>query len=498
MSRRAAIQSALLPVLLDLLATTPDPDGGLLAYRRISDALAETPWYLRLLRDEGAVLERLAVLLGTAKLIPDLVVRAPEGLRLLADTEELVRRDPAEVAASLRSAVSRHGYVGSAVATARSLRRHELLRVASADVLGLIDVPDVCAALSSVWAAVLQATLQVVDRAEAVAAGGRPATIAVIGMGRLGGAELGYGSDADVLFVCEPTENATEADAVRYTTRVAQTVRRQLGAPSQDPSLQVDVDLRPEGRSGPLVRTLKSYQNYYRQWSDGWEAQALLRARFIAGDVDLGKRFIEAIDPVRYPKSGLDETQIREIRRLKARMENERMPRGSDPNTNTKLGRGSLADVEWTVQLLQLRHAGELPELRTTSTLDALHAAADAGLIEADSAEELAASWRLATKVRNATMLVRGKPSDQIPLRGREFAAMAGVAGDPDASDPGAFWIVSPYNPAGSGSDGTGVLRAVSLPALLPIAMMRVPETMGKCLHSGTRSTWSGRERVST
>ena len=369
MSRRAAIQSALLPVLLDLLATTPDPDGGLLAYRRISDALAETPWYLRLLRDEGAVLERLAVLLGTAKLIPDLVVRAPEGLRLLADTEELVRRDPAEVAASLRSAVSRHGYVGSAVATARSLRRHELLRVASADVLGLIDVPDVCAALSSVWAAVLQATLQVVDRAEAVAAGGRPATIAVIGMGRLGGAELGYGSDADVLFVCEPTENATEADAVGYTTRVAQTVRRQLGAPSQDPSLQVDVDLRPEGRSGPLVRTLKSYQNYYRQWSDGWEAQALLRARFIAGDVDLGKRFIEAIDPVRYPKSGLDETQIREIRRLKARMENERMPRGSDPNTNTKLGRGSLADVEWTVQLLQLRHAGELPELRTTSTL---------------------------------------------------------------------------------------------------------------------------------
>src|SRR5207247_252537 len=157
----------------------------------------------------------------------------------------------------------RQAYPGNAVAAARSLRRLELVRVACADLLGFMDVASVCVALSSVWTAVLRAVLGVVDRAEAAAADGRKATIAVIGMGRLGGAELGYGSDADVLFVCEPVPGVSDADAVAFSARVAQGVRKLLGAPTQDPPLHVDVDLRPEGRSGPLVRTLESYRAYY-------------------------------------------------------------------------------------------------------------------------------------------------------------------------------------------------------------------------------------------
>ncbi len=438
-SRRAAIQSALLPVLLDLLAETPDPDGGLLAYRRMSEALAQTPWYLRLLRDEGAVVQRLALLLGTSKLIPDLAVRAPEGLRLLADERELAGRDPDDVAASLRSAVRRHPGLDDAVAAARSLRRHELLRVASADVLGMLAVPEVCTALSSVWTAVLQSALAAAERIASAHEGGAAATIAVIGMGRLGGGELGYGSDADVLFVCEATQGASDADALRYATGVAESVRRALGSPSQDPPLLVDTDLRPEGRQGPLVRTLASYRKYYQQWSDTWEAQALLRARFVAGDTDLGDRFIDVIDPLRYPEDGLDDAKEREIRRVKARVENERMPRGGDPSTNTKLGRGGLADVEWTVQLLQLQHAGRVAELRTTSTLDGLRIAVDAELLAPEAAEELRVAWLLATKARNATMLVRGKASDAIPTSGRELAAVARLIGDQEADDPGEF-----------------------------------------------------------
>ena len=303
-SRRAAIQSALLPALLDLFAGTPDPDGGLLAYRRVSEALAATPWYLRVLRDEPAVVERLARLLGTSKLVPELMARAPEVLQLLGDADKLAGRDPDEAARSLRQAVNRHSYLPNAVTAARSFRRHELLRIASADLLGFSDTLSVCHALSTVWAAVLQATLAAVDRAEAVAAGTRLATIAVIGMGRLGGAELGYGSDADVLFVCEPADGASEEDAVKYASRVAQSVRKLLSSPSQDPPLHVDVDLRPEGRQGPIVRTLESYRAYYAQWSHVWEAQALLRAKPIAGDDDLGARFIEMIDPDPLPGGG--------------------------------------------------------------------------------------------------------------------------------------------------------------------------------------------------
>ncbi|HEX2132386.1 MAG TPA: bifunctional [glutamine synthetase] adenylyltransferase/[glutamine synthetase]-adenylyl-L-tyrosine phosphorylase [Actinophytocola sp.] len=437
-SRRAAIQGTLLPALLDMLAETPDPDGGLLAYRRVSEALASTDWYLRVLRDEAAVVERLAVLLGTSKLVPDLVVRAPEVLRLLGDPERLAGRDTAEVATSLRQAVNRQAYLGNAVAAARSLRRHELLRIASADLLGFVDVLTVCHALSSVWVAVLQATLAAADRAESVAAG-RQATIAVIGMGRLGGAELGYGSDADVLFVCEPAAGVSDSDAVRYATRVAQSVRKLLGAPSQDPPLQVDVDLRPEGRQGPIVRTLESYRSYYDQWSEVWEAQALLRARPIAGDEDLGARFVELVDPLRYPDGGLDAERVREIRRIKARVDTERLPRGADPALHTKLGRGGLADVEWTLQLLQLRHASAVPALRTTSTIQGLGAAEDAGLVDPVDATALREAWLLATRTRNALTVVRGKVTDQLPTSGRDLVAVAGVLWQTTDPDPGEF-----------------------------------------------------------
>jgi [glutamine synthetase] adenylyltransferase / [glutamine synthetase]-adenylyl-L-tyrosine phosphorylase len=437
-SRAAAIQQTLLPVLLDELARSPDPDRGLLAYRRVSEALANTPWYLRLLRDEGLVAERLMRLLGTSALVPDLLVRAPEVLRLLAapvagQVDEL-RRDAGDFAAALRTTVARQHDPDAAAATARSLRRHELLRVASADLLGLLDVEQVCAALSSVWVAVLQATLDAVLRA----AGPGPARLAVIGMGRLGGAELGYGSDADVLFVCEPVGGASDHDAAKWATGIAETVRRKLAAPTPDPALVVDADLRPEGRSGPLVRTLDSYRAYYARWSEPWEAQALLRATAVAGDADLGRRFLHMIDPIRYPAEGIDAATVTEIRRIKARVDEERLPRGADRSTHTKLGHGGLADVEWTVQLLQMQHAGDVPELRTTSTLEGLQEAAEAGLLQPEDADELAAGWRMATRARNAVMLVKGKPGDQLPRSGRELAAVASALGYPPG-DPGVF-----------------------------------------------------------
>jgi [glutamine synthetase] adenylyltransferase / [glutamine synthetase]-adenylyl-L-tyrosine phosphorylase len=258
-------------------------------------------------------------------------------------------------------------------------------------------------------------------------------------MGRLGGAELGYGSDADVLFVCEPANGASEEDALKYASRVAQTVRRLLSSPSQDPPLHVDVDLRPEGRQGPIVRTLESYRAYYKQWSHVWEAQALLRAKPIAGDDDLGARFVEMIDPIRYPAVSLDANEIREVRRIKARVDAERLPRGADAATHTKLGRGGLADIEWTLQLLQLRYAHEHPALRTTSTVDGLRAAMDAGLIDAVDAAELREAWLLVTRVRNAATLVRGKSTDQPPSSGKELAAVASIIRQDVEADPGEF-----------------------------------------------------------
>ncbi|MBP2367149.1 bifunctional [glutamine synthetase] adenylyltransferase/[glutamine synthetase]-adenylyl-L-tyrosine phosphorylase [Pseudonocardia parietis] len=438
-SRAASIQRALLPVLLDELSHSPDPDRGLLAYRRVSEALAATPWYLRLLRDEGAVAQRLMTLLGTSALVPDLLQRAPEVLRMLATSSGLqspeLTRDPAEVAMALSTTVARQATPEAAVASARSYRRHEMLRIACADLLGVLEVDKVCAALNSVNEAVLSATLDAVLRGEPE----RKAAVAVIGMGRLGGGESSYGSDADVMYVCAPAEGVDDHTAAKWATRVVERVRRLLDSPSPDPALTVDADLRPEGRSGPMVRTLASYREYYARWSEVWETQALLRARPIAGDRALGREFTALIDPLRYPADGISASSVAEIRRIKSRIDAERLPRGADRSTHTKLGHGGLADVEWTVQLLQLQHAGDLPELRTTSTLDGLREAVEAGLISGEDAGELEEGWRTATNARNAIMLVKGKPGDQLPRSGRELVAVAAALGYPAGGDPGEF-----------------------------------------------------------
>ncbi len=422
-SRTAAIQRQLLPALLSQFADAPEPDLGLLAYRRVSEKLGTTPWYLRLLRDEGPVALRLARLLGLSRYVTDLLARDPEALRLLADDAELVPR-PAEVLRDgFAAAAARHAEPAAAIAAVRALRRRELFRIACADLLGVADLPTVGGALAAVTDATLAAALAVTNRA------GLPFTI--IGMGRLGGYEVSYSSDADVLFVYDSAE-----DARGRAHEVAEGLRRLLSAPAPDPPLGVDADLRPEGRQGPLVRSFAAYAQYYERWSQVWEAQALLRARYVAGDRALGDRFLELADRVRYPAGGLTREQVTEIRRIKARVDSERLPRGADPALHAKLGRGGLADIEWTVQLLQLRYGHGVPELRTTRTLAALEAARRAEFVDGADALALSAAWSLASRVRNALMLVRGRPADELPRHGPELAGVVQILHAPEA---GAF-----------------------------------------------------------
>ncbi|MYW10345.1 bifunctional [glutamine synthetase] adenylyltransferase/[glutamine synthetase]-adenylyl-L-tyrosine phosphorylase, partial [Streptomyces sp. SID2563] len=439
-SRKAAIQRTLLPVLLGWFADSADPDAGLLGFRKVSDALGKTPWYLRLLRDEGAAAENLARVLSAGRLAPDLLLRAPEAVSILGDPHGLAPRSRVHLEQEVLAAVGRADDAETAVAVVRGVRRRELFRTTAADLIGSYGTedspaePDPGALVDRVGSAVTD--LNAVTIAGALRAAVRaewgdtlPTRFAVIGMGRFGGHELGYGSDADVLFVHEPREGVEEQEASRAANRVVSEMRRLLQLPTADPPLLIDPDLRPEGKSGPLVRTLKSYDAYYRRWSLGWESQALLRAEPMAGDLDLGAEFVALIDPLRYPAGGLGEDAVREIRRLKARMESERLPRGADPTLHTKLGRGGLSDVEWTVQLMQMRHGHEVPGLRTTRTRAALAAARAADLISEEDAQTLDEAWVLATRVRNAVMLVRGRPGDTFPSVPRELTAVGRYLG---------------------------------------------------------------------
>jgi glutamate-ammonia-ligase adenylyltransferase len=431
-SRRAAIQQTLLPAMLGWFADAADPDAGLHAFRQVSDALGSTPWYLRLLRDEGSSAQRLAQLLASSRLVSDLLARAPEAVRLLADDEQLQPRSRATLESAFVATVRRRDDWEAAVVAARGLRREEMLRVACADLLGLVDQEQVGRALSDVAAAVLAAALATATRkVEAEQRGPLPLRFSVLAMGRLGGGEQGYGSDADVLFVHDPLPGTTDSEAAAVAHDVANEMRRLLALPAPDPPLALDADLRPEGKQGPLSRSLASYAGYYERWSLVWESQALLRAAPIAGDADLAQEFLELVEPCRYPAGGPTAEQVREIRRLKARMEVERVPRGVDRRLALKMGPGGLADVEWVVQLLQLQHAHELPELRTPATLPALRACVAAGLLDASDGEVLETAWSLVAHVRNALVLVRGRPAEGLPSSGRDLAGVARVLGYP-------------------------------------------------------------------
>ncbi|HIW95574.1 MAG TPA: bifunctional [glutamine synthetase] adenylyltransferase/[glutamine synthetase]-adenylyl-L-tyrosine phosphorylase, partial [Candidatus Corynebacterium gallistercoris] len=431
-SRKHKLQAIIMPSLLEWLGSTVDPDAGLLNYRKVSEAAEDRSWFLRLLRDENVVGQRLMTILGTSPYVADLFLNSLDSIKLLSDGAtgpKLLEKDPAVVTHSLVAAASRHRDPDKAISVARSLRRAELARIAAADLLGFMDVEQVCHSLSWVWDAVLEAALQAeVRHWEDENAQNAPAAITVIGMGRLGGAELGYGSDADVLFVAQPAEGVEDAEAVKWATTICDSVRTRLGRPSQDPPLEVDMDLRPEGRAGAIVRTLDSYERYYRHWGETWEMQALLRATWIAGDKDLGIAFLHMIDQFRYPAGGVDDKTVQEVRRMKARVDSERLPRGADRKTHTKLGRGALTDVEWTVQLLAMQYGDGAQRLRNTSTLELLRELAGAELISEADAEILREAWITATVARNAIVLVKGKRKDQLPTHGGPLRQVAAAA----------------------------------------------------------------------
>jgi [glutamine synthetase] adenylyltransferase / [glutamine synthetase]-adenylyl-L-tyrosine phosphorylase len=429
-SRRAAIQRTLLPVLLGWFADGPEPDAGLAGFRKVSDALGTTHWYLRLLRDEGAAAERMATVLASGQYATELLLRSPEAVAMLADDGELTPRTRESLESEILAGVRRHVDPVSATNVVRATRRRELFRIAAADLVDAVDTDTVGEPLTAIAEATLSGALEAAVRAVELERREPLLTrFAVIAMGRLGGRELGYASDADVLFVHDPLDGADEKEATDCALAVANEMRRMLALPSPEPPLTIDANLRPEGRQGPMVRTLASYAAYYQRWGEVWERQALLRAAPCCGDPLLAERFIEMINPLRWPADGLSVAGVREVRRIKARVESERLPRGADPSTHVKLGPGGLSDVEWTAQLLQLRHAAAVRELQTTTTLGALDAAVAAGHLSSVDRDALAVSWRQANAIRNAVVLVTGRSSDSLPSDVRVLSAVSRVLG---------------------------------------------------------------------
>ena len=430
-SRRAAIQKTLLPVMLSWMAQTPNPDAGLLAFRRVSDALGSTPWYLRLLRDESAIAERLAYLLSVSSFFTEMVLSAPESVNLLSDDANLRPRDAGTLTKEMQSVGNRHEDLAGAISAIRSIRQRELIRICAADLLKTMSLEEVLVGISELTEATLDVSLDVVMQHHFRSS--KPTLrMAMIGLGKLGGLEMSYASDADATFVYEAIENSETA--AKDALAIISTLQNLLGAPAADPPLIIDLDLRPEGKQGAIARSLESYASYYEKWSLTWESQALLRAYFVAGDKELGNSFTKLIDQLRYPENGLAESELRDIRRIKARVESERLPRGADPATHLKLGPGGISDVEWVAQLLQLQLAGKHFELRDTSTLIVLDRLANLNFVTKEESNLLIEAWKCAVEIRNKLVLIGAKGSDSIPTDPNSQKLLAYVLGDESGS----------------------------------------------------------------
>jgi len=394
-TRMGKVLAHVFPVMAPALALAADPDAALVRLERIAesagragtapshgatvapaDSLADS-----LANDPGAA-RRLAHVAAASSFATDLLVAEPSRL------SALVEGAPApDVQAALISAVAR--YAG-----------RELLPRQTG-----------------------QALSEVADRLvrEAVATAAPDLPFAVIGMGKLGAEELNVASDLDVMFVYE----GEGPEDLRRGIGAAERVMQGIGAAGWEP----DADLRPEGRGGPLARSVAGFLEYWQRYARTWEFQSLLRARFVAGDPVLGRRFELNAADVAYPPEGLTTDRVDEIRAMRERIERERVRPPEAAKFHFKLGYGSLSDVQFAVELSLMRHGGAHPQVRTRRTLEAIDRLAEARLIEGGVARDLGEAFVFLCDVKNALEVDRRLHAEAIPASPHDQTVLARLLG---------------------------------------------------------------------
>jgi [glutamine synthetase] adenylyltransferase / [glutamine synthetase]-adenylyl-L-tyrosine phosphorylase len=399
-TRTSRLMQQVLPLLLGWLSESPDPDLGLLNVRNLFNDPRRTAELTRTFRESPEAARRLCHLVGTTRLAADTLQRNPELVVRLPDPARLVTRRRADLVESATLAL---GWRQELAERQRALRRwkdRHLLGVMARDVLHGASVADVGEGITAIAEASLDAALGAFDDLRTAL------PFAVIALGRFGGAELSYASDLDVVLVYEGSASSDFQEATRLAMGLRQFV---IGATPAERIWDVDLDLRPEGKKGPVARSVEAYAAYFHRWAHVWERQAMLRARPVAGDPGVGERFMGLLDAFVW-EPGLSVDDVREIRRTKARIERERIPPSEDPAFHLKLGRGSLSDVEWTVQLLQLRWG-----VRSPSTMGALDALVEHEVLARDDADVLATAYRFCEATRNRLYLVASGAGDALP-----------------------------------------------------------------------------------
>ena len=407
LTRSSRLMQQMLPLLLGWLSESPDPDLGLLGLRTLATGPHRVGRLVTTFRDRPEAARRLCLLVGTSRLLVTGLSRNPDLIAVLGDDAALAARSRAELSERATAALGWRGSREHRRQGLLRLARSEELRITARDVLGLEGVEQTGAGLTALAEAVVEAALRTVEP---------KVPFAVVAMGRFGGGELSYASDLDVLLVYD----GTTAEEFAAADEAAEALLRLVsGTTPAERIFTLDAGLRPEGKQGPLARSLDGYRSYYERWAQTWERQSLVRARTIAGDPTVAAAFTGIVHDFVWG-TPFTEEQVREVRRMKARVERERIPPGDDPQFHLKLGRGSLSDVEWTAQLLQLRHG-----VRAPGTMAALGALETADVLDPVDARVLAEAYRFCERARNRWFLVKGAPGDALPTQKEQLDRLA-------------------------------------------------------------------------
>src|SRR6266536_1245106 len=422
--------------LLEELAASANPTLATRALAAIAQATSDPGAFAAGLRRRPALRRRLIAVVAASRSLGRWLAAHPDEVERLGDGRALAAPRPrAELVRQARAAVPASAGVEAGWRGLRRFRRRELLRVAVRDLDGGAPVDSVGAELANLADACLQAGLELATRAQA-APGDPPVGLAVLAMGKLGGRELNYVSDIDVLFCHEPATGADAELAGKLAGAIARELIAGLGGPNPEgPGFQVDPNLRPEGRNGPLTRTLGSYLAYWERWVEPWELQALIKVRPAAGDRRLGERFVAEAARRVYPER-FDPATVTAVRHMKARVESSRAARAGG-ELQVKLGPGGLRDIEFAVQLLQLVHGRHDPALRSGTTLVALERLTAAGFVGRADAAQLADAYRFLRTVEHRLQLTDERRTHTIPAGEAERRWLARTMGYPDGGPGG-------------------------------------------------------------
>ena len=423
LGRRANVMQQVLVIMVEALATTPDPDLGLVRLAWLLDGSFRVSTILPVLRDSPIAISDIARLLGSSRVAAGWMRNHPEFASSLMNPEELaVARTAealmAEATEAMQSAAADHDLQ---MAELRRFVRREQLRVAARDILGLASIIEIPQELTII-----------ADAAVAAAVGSLAPEMpfAVIGLGRYGGLDLSYASDLDVIFVYE----GASSDDARAANRTARGLLKEIGAQTAEGrAWEIDARLRPEGENGQLARSLEGYQRYYAERGQLWERQALLKRRFVAGDPELGEQFLQLADKWCY-QSEFGDAEVEEIRTMKRRIEAERLGSGSKAR-DVKLGAGGLSDIEFTVQLMQLQYGFGRTSIRDNRTLPALAGLSEHNLLDIGDRATLDVGYRFCQRFRNARYHLSGLSSDVFPDDDHEELLLARRLGYPGTKD---------------------------------------------------------------